>query len=159
MMEAHTDNIAARLGEEFSATPAAVTLWALKSVYAHLENCIAQMELATVSPKPDMRLLANARFKISQASLARRQLLHQACGHLLGLVTPTEAQMVRSLKRDSADNATASTEHVRRWPVAQVEREWNAYREASRQVRARMKQAIRFEQRLLFPLLARYEQN
>jgi hypothetical protein len=67
--------------------------------------------------------------------------------------------MIRSLKRHSADNATASTEHVRRWSLPQVEQEWTAYREASRRLRTRMNQAIRSEQRLLFPLMARYEQH
>lgn len=156
---AATQTAAAGLGEEFGSTPATVMLWALKSAYAHLDDCIARMEVAAGCPRPDMESLATARFKISQASLARRQLLHNACDHLLGIVTGAEAQTLRSLKRDSIAHAAASIEHVRRWPVAQTERNWSGYREASRKIRARMKQAMRDEQRLLFPLLARYEQH
>lgn len=164
-MNAFTNSTAAtrtpaeNLGEEFGSTPAAVMLWALKSAYANLEDCMAKMEIATSRFQPDMESLATARFKISQASLARRQLLHKACDHLLGFATDAEARTIRSLKRDSAAYAAASTEHIGRWPAARVEQDWNAYREASRTIRAKMRQAMRDEQRLLLPLLARYEQH
>lgn len=158
-MNAITETSAARLGEDFASPPATILLWALKSAYAHLEDCIAQMETATNRSQPDMASLANARFKISQASLARRHLLHKACDHLLGIATPAEAETIRSLKRESVAYAGASTEHIRRWPAAQVEKEWSAYLDASRKIRTKMKQAMRDEQRQLFPLLARYEQH
>lgn len=143
--------------DEEGRTTAAALRCALQSAYKHLDDCIAHIELATATPVPNMALVANVRYRIGQASYARRQLVHKACDHLLDRVSLVDAETLRSLKRADAAYVRISTEHIRCWPRARVEQEWAGYREASRRIRAEMKQAIRNEQLRLFPLLVRYE--
>jgi hypothetical protein len=55
-----------------------------------------------------------------------------------------------------SDLGAYSTKHISRWTVAAIQGDWRGYREASRQIRRRMKDCIEAEKRLLYPLLARY---
>ena len=152
-----SQGLAANLGEDFGATTSAVLLWALKSAYTHLEDCIAEMERVTGARELDMSTLANARFRISQASYARRQLVRRACDHLSGHATAPEADVIQSIRSDAAAYVRSSTEHVRNWRPSEIARDWAGYRRASRDIRAKLKVTMRTEQRLLFPLLAHYE--
>ena len=144
------------LQDDGPATAAALRS-ALQSACKHLDECIAEMEMATAAAVPNMIVVASARYRIGQASYARRQLVHEACVYLLPLVSLADAETIRSLQRADAAYARVSTEHIRCWPRGRVEQEWSDYREASRRMRAKMKQAMRTERLRLFPLLLRFE--
>lgn len=157
-MNAYSNSNAAHsLGDEFGLTTAAVLLCALESAHKRLTDCICQMETATSAREPDLAALTHARYRISQASYAKRQLATKACAHLLQHVGKREAGIVQSLQRDNAEYLRRSTEHVRRWPPAALEQDWPGYRAASREIRTRLKEVMRTEQRLLVPMLRAYE--
>lgn len=157
-MNAFSTHSAARsLGDQFASSTAAVLSCALQSAHSHLAHCISEVETVTAPREPDMAALAHARYRVSQASYAKRDLVNKACAHLLQHVGKQEADIVQSLQSDNGEYLRHSTEHVRRWPPAAVEQDWAGYRAASREIRARMEQVMRAEQRLLLPLLRAYE--
>ena len=125
----------------------------LEAAYRSLDRCIAEMDVATAAAQPDMALLATARFKISQASNARRLLVQEASRQLLVDASADRVSAVRALQRETTGYFRASTEHIREWPPAAIVADWPAYQESSRAIRAKMKRGIQAEQQLLFPLL------
>jgi hypothetical protein len=124
----------------------------LEAAYRTLDRCIAEMDRVTVAAQPDMAQLATARFRISQASNARRLLVQEACRQLAD-APAHRAAAIRALQRETTAYFRASTEHIRSWPPAAIQTDWPAYQDSSRAIRAKMKHGIRAEQRLLFPLL------
>ena len=85
---------------------------ALQRAYRQLDDCIVQMESATAVATPNMVLLANARYRIGQASYARRQLVQEACDFLLARVSPLEPESAH-WRRRASDRSSATTAHTR----------------------------------------------
>ena len=125
----------------------------LEAAFRTLDRCIAQMDAVTASPQPDMARLATARFKLSQASNARRVLVQEACRQLLAEADAHRVAAIRALQRETTGYFRASTDHIRAWPPAAIVSDWPSYQDSSRAIRVKMKNGMRAEQQLLLPLL------
>lgn len=139
--------------EAAAAAPNQFLLVDLEQAFHKLDECIREMDDVTAAPRPDMARLATARFRLSQASNARRLLVREACARLHCAAPEHRRAAIRKLQSETASYFQASTDHIRNWPPAEVERNWAAYREASRMIRVRMRMVMRAERRLLLPLL------
>lgn len=142
-------------GDESSSATALFA--ALRSAYREVDQRLAELEKASTGPKPDMAALVTARFRMSHARHAKRQLVQKACELLLPHATVEELQSILCVRRENADYFRASTEHVRHWTPDALQRDWARFCEESRKMRLRMKHLSALEQRLLLPMLARHQ--
>lgn len=155
-MNAYSDlRRCANLGD--SGSPAARGLLGeLRLAYAKVDECLAELQQVTAGHGPNMAELATARFRMSQARHAKRQLVNQACELLLSGATAEDSLSVLGIQRANADYFRASTEHVRHWTPRQLQSDWRGFCDASRRMRTNMKHLVALEQKVLLPMLARH---
>ena len=132
----------------------AVLLASLKSSHEHLAVEMANMEALTQRAEPDGPALSSLRWRLSQASLARRTLAGRICELIQSRIGTVELCNVKQLL--AADRALArdSAAHVAGWSSASIQKDWEAYCKASRKIRWKLRSHLGLEQRLLFPILA-----
>lgn len=128
----------------------------IQAAHGELLTCIALMERVTAAAAPDPAQLTRARFRISQASLARRMLWRRIHSYLSQRVSAGDSLVLGELMRLDLKQFERSSDHVARWTAQSAISEWPDYRSASRKIRGHMSASIRDEQRLLYPLLHRY---
>ena len=125
--------------------------------FAH-KALLAAMEVIdglTREPEFDSARFANARWRISQASLTRRMLWGTIFRHLLPRVSPEEAADLEILGHADREMLRHSANHIAIWVLARIEADWEGYCEASRAIRRRMKACMDAEHRLLYPMMVR----
>lgn len=137
-------------------TTAAKLLSDLQAAHSGLLAAMSEMERVAQPPPKRVTDVTAARLKMSQASLARRILIDQACDFLRSRVTETDAGALRALGRVRYEYQLHSTTHVSRWSVTQIARDWTGYCAASREIRRRMAQSIESERSILYDMLQRY---
>lgn len=128
----------------------------LHDAHEALLIALAEMEAVTRDPAADRLRFSGARWRVSNASLARRTLWQRIRQKLAQCALGADARIVEELQQADAALLRASGEHVHTWTAAAVEARWGAYCLASREIRSKMKAAMVAEQRLLYPLLERY---
>ena len=131
-------------------------LTGLRAAHCEVLKCIAELARVTGEPGPDVSRYTAARFRISRASLERRSLWQRARRHLQSKITAADAEKIRFLASIDSDLGRCTTDHVGRWTLAAIQRDWPGYRDASRHMRQRMSECIKAEKQILYPLLARY---
>lgn len=112
-----------------------------------------ELDKLTLGPLPPKEQIIDARWTISRASLARRSLWGRIYTHLSGRVSKEDEPDLRRLKDGDMALLRSSSEHVAKWYIEAIYRDWPSYCEASRAIRWKMKAAIGSEQRLLYPML------
>lgn len=125
----------------------------LQKAHRELLEQIANMEAVTGEPSYDCEKLANARWKISQASLARRTLAARICDYLMPRCDASQIAAIRSLQEADRNLLRTSAAHVGLWRTNLTEQDWRGYCRASRDVRRRMRAHIMLEQRILYGIL------
>lgn len=130
-------------------------LEALRNAHADLRGEIANMDLVTQGGAADSLAYASARWKISQASLKRRQLAAAARQCVLAAGRSADRDALRTLENAEQQMMRRSREHVRRWTIAMIDLDWDGYCEASRLIRWYMDTHLSLERKTLFPLLTR----
>jgi hypothetical protein len=128
----------------------------LRSAHAEVIHRIAEMERLTGEPVPNIVEFTAARFHVSRASLGRRALCQDAQRHLKTRVSGGDAEQLHLLMSIDSELRSHSARHISRWTVAAIELDWLGYCEDSRQMLRRMTVCIEAEQRMRYPLLARY---
>ena len=128
----------------------------LQAAHHELLACVLLMERITAAAAPDPVQLTSARFKISQASLARRMVWRRIQDFLLCKVRGGDRATLRDLTQRDLEQFQRSTLHVAKWPRAAVIADWPGYQAASRLIRGRILITVRAEQEFLYPLLYRY---
>jgi hypothetical protein len=144
-----------RLNKDASAMTAGVMLNSLRQAHADVRACIDEMEILTSKSTATQLEYTSARFRISKASMARRSLFNSICAEFRKNAVPSEAEIIDQLSTADRELARRSAEHVKQWSTEAVAADWQGYRLASRQIRARMAMELDAEARLLFPLLER----
>jgi hypothetical protein len=124
----------------------------LKSAHDDVLRAIDALAEEVARPEPGQMLPA-ARLALSKASGRRRSLLQCTILPALHDLDPVSGRAVDALRRAMADDLVASSDHVRRWTLTQVQADWLGYRKASDATRAHMRQRIEAEAALLYPLL------
>ena len=135
------------------ASPSMEMLSDLRAAHNQLLICVSEMEHVTSELEPNPLRYTGARLRISQASLARRGLVHRIIKHLSRVVSSADAHALQALEATDAQNARQSTTHVSRWTVDAIQADWAGYQKGSLEIRTRIKEGIKAEQQVLYPLL------
>jgi hypothetical protein len=125
----------------------------LRQAHERLFAEMANMDVLTQAPGPDWVQFCAARWRISEASLARRTLAARIIDYLLARVGAEDVVELKRHKAADQQLLRASAAHVSAWPLKGIQSDWRGYCKASRQVRAQMSAFLRSEQRILFPML------
>lgn len=140
---------------EVNGAAAGDLLAALRDAHADLLVEMANMDLITQGRTANSLAYASGRWKISQASLRRRQLAAVARHSLLAAGTDADRAAVRPLEDAEQQMMRRSREHVGSWTIARIDRDWDGYCDASRLIRWHMDAHLLLERKTLFPLLER----
>jgi hypothetical protein len=144
-----------------SATPGSnhhdsrALLAAIKQTHQQLISEMANMEALTRETEPDRLRYSHLRWKLSQASLSRRNLCAKICDHLRPAVTKAECETLTTIQDADRELARASAMHIGRWSADSIQTSWSAYCQASGEIRWKMRAYLGMEQRLLFPIIER----
>lgn len=144
--------IARKFGRGESASAALLTQ--LEGAHYALLKAMSDLDKLTRGPLPAKAAVIDARWNISRASLARRTLWNRIHAHFFDCACQELAFDLRQLQEGDRDLLRASTEHVGKWRIETVMRDWSTYCEASRAIRWKMKAAIGAEKRVLYAALA-----
>ncbi|WP_157082780.1 hypothetical protein [Sphingomonas asaccharolytica] len=112
------------------------------------------LEALTSLPQPPMDRLPALRQALTRSSRARTMLLERAYGQLIAECPPAKKAALEVLKTSGKDNLITSTQHIGSWTLRQIADRWPEYCAASTRMRADMRQRIRSEKDLIYPLLA-----
>jgi hypothetical protein len=114
---------------------------------------LAVLDAITAAPQPDPAAYPLARWKLSRASRDRRAAFAAIAASLKPRLAPAQARALDQLSADDFAWQARSALHIRRWTPAAVAADWPGYCEASDAIRSAMRDRIRQEQALLYPLL------
>jgi hypothetical protein len=129
-------------------------LASFQSAHRKMEAAIADLDAIIAVEAPNMSELSAARLRLSQANLARQQILRQVCDQVIERVAAGNAEAVRDLQRREREQIQLTSQLVRTWGLKDVQRNWAGYRDASLVVRAQLRTIVDAERRILYPLLA-----
>ena len=127
----------------------------LRTAHQNLVAAMAVLDNLTRGLESDRAQFANARWRISQASLARRTVWARIFRHLLPRVSTLGAADLASLQSADEEMRLHSSCHVATWTTARIEADWEGYCEASRAIRSRMAACMGAEEAMLYPILER----
>jgi hypothetical protein len=128
----------------------------IEQAHKRVDEGMAEMDEITREAVPDRFRFTRARFRISSASLARRQLFNIICTDLLPRVRPADAERLHALQRSDRELMAHSAKHVARWTSDAAQADWASYCIASRDIRKRMRDALDQERRVLTTLIQRH---
>ena len=138
--------------EQISTAGAEQMLRSLREAHENVAAAVVDMDEVT-SSRSEQLDYTRARFHISRASMARRQLFRAVCAKLDGQLEGEEADALAIVQATDAELMARSSAHISRWVPNAIEADWPGYCAASRQVRGHMKRELECEKRLLFPIL------
>ena len=133
----------------------AALLEALRQTHRQLLAEMANMEDLTREKAPDRRRYSQVRWRLSQASLARRTLSARICAGLGAMVEQKDRQTLKEIRTADCELARNSAAHIHRWSADRIEADWLGYCQASREMRWKMEAHLDMERRFLLPLLER----
>jgi len=125
---------------------------------AHIRLITAIKDLAKITGRPcsDKVEYSTVRFRVSEASLARRITFRAACDYLLPIASPADQQTISCLRSADADLAKHASQHVQRWTTATVDLDWDGYCVSAREMRSALLKQIELERSMLYPLLHKH---
>lgn len=136
-----------------SAQVARAFLADLRQVHRDLLACILHLETMACQVTPERSALTNARWKLGQASLARRLLATRICDYLDKRCDPGTALHLQELRQADRDMLKLSAAHLGKWSADSIYEDWEGYCHEGRAIRRRAHDHVALEQRLLYPLL------
>ena len=128
----------------------------LQTLHKELARRLEEMERVVRAASPDMRAVAEVRLQLTRAS--RRRSEHIECvifPYLLASEPQASLGAIEELRKEMAARRATSTDHIARWRPGEIEQDWAGYRAASEAIRTSMRQQIRREQEIIYPLLRR----
>lgn len=84
-------------------------------------------------------------------------LLERLYDRLVASAPESKKPAIEALKAEGKEGLIASTQHIGSWTLREIANRWPEYRAASAAMRAKMRQRIRREAELIYPLLSREE--
>jgi len=87
----------------------------VEKVYGHLIDCLTEMREVTSGPLPEPFRYTRARYRISNASLKRRQLFDRICSHLAPRLSIADAARLRTLRQKDRAYLHHSATYVTKW--------------------------------------------
>jgi hypothetical protein len=120
-----------------------------------LIEAMSRLERLTAGPVPDRSELVDIRWQVSSASLSGRLLWGRILISLSGPAAPRDEAALRRLQEIDIELLRTSTKHVCAWTPEAVLKDWTGYRKASKAMLIKMKEAVRAEEEMLYPILDR----
>jgi hypothetical protein len=123
----------------------------LKKLHVELLTFLDDLERLTgeATVRPDE--IAAARLKLTRASRRRSSFLETTV--YPALISGSAGGDIQRLRDTGQDQRSRSTQHIAKWTLAEIVEHWVEYRAASRTLRAAMRDRIREEQAVLYPLM------
>jgi hypothetical protein len=144
---------ARRIYEPESAHVARTFLAELRQTHRKLLAYIQQLESMSYHGEPDPTVLSTTRWRLGQASLARRLLAGRICDYFEGRCEPAQIAVLQSLRSADREMLRVSASHLGKWTAATIAADWPAYCRDGQAIRRRAHDHIALEQRVLYPLL------
>jgi len=138
-----------------SVANASELLAALREAHRQIDSASSDLEALSAAGAPDPAQFGIARLRIGQAHLARSHLAQKIYTALVSTLSAEEVEPVRELQRRDGELAQELSNHIRRWNPTTVREGWEAYVEASRLIRARLRALVATERSVICPLLER----
>jgi hypothetical protein len=138
-----------------NSSTCAALLSAVKDADLRVETCLVKFERLTNDSWTNEEAFGVIRMNVSQANLARRQVVGRAWAHIVSSLSPEETQAMRKRRKSDIELLHLLSGHIGRWTTAAVTADWEVYCKASRKIKARLGEAIQAEKRQLYPLLER----
>jgi hypothetical protein len=129
----------------------------LQNAHIRLTASIKNLAKITAQPCCDKIEYSAVRFRVSEASLARRITFRAACDYLLEVAAPADQQTISRLRSADADLAKYASQHVQRWTTASVDLDWKGYCVSSKEMRGALLKQIELERSMLYPLLHKHD--
>jgi hypothetical protein len=129
----------------------------LETAHFRLIEAIGQPEKLTDGPLPHRSELVDTRWQVSSASLSRRLLWSRILISLSRSAGPQDETALRRLQEIDIELLRASTKHVCAWTQEAVLNDWTGYRNASKTMLIKMKEAVQAEEEMFYPILNRLD--
>jgi len=126
----------------------------LQRLHAEIRTQLDELEALTARPEPPMQELSAVRLALTRASRARTMLLDRLYPELIARAGERERVDLEALRAGAQNDRFASTKHISSWTVREITARWDDYRDASRTMRAAMRERIGREASTVYPLLA-----
>jgi hypothetical protein len=126
----------------------------LQRLHADILASLDELDALTAQPRPPMDRLPSVRLALTRASRARTMLLERRYDQLIARATSEQKAAILSLKAEGKDNLVTSTQHIGAWTLREIAGRWPEYCAASSTIRSAMRQRIRKEAALIYPLLS-----
>jgi hypothetical protein len=128
----------------------------LKMLHSEILDRLVELDQLVASNEPQIDRLMSVRHALTRASRARTMLLEtEIYPSLLSAPDIKQADDIRRLQADGKADLATSSQHIGRWSLRTITKEWDQYRMASNTMRSAMRRRIKAEQDLLYPPLAR----
>ena len=128
----------------------------VEKVYGHLIDCLTEMREVTSGPLPEPFRYTRARYRISNASLKRRQLFDRICSHLAPRLSIADAARLRTLRQKDRAYLHHSATYVTKWAPEAVFASWPSYSEEAKDIQRHLQEVAEEQLRVLTPLLMRH---
>ena len=128
----------------------------LQNAHARILTCMREMTKATAKPGPDKIAYTTARFRLSEASFARRLVLQSAFDFLFSRASLSDRQVISRLRVADLELAQQTSLHVNRWTPEKVLLDWGSYCRASNDLRHAILKQVELERTMLYPLLHKH---
>jgi hypothetical protein len=146
---------AARLYVPDSAHVALTFLAQLRAAHRQLLVHVEQLEHACGTIPPDRSTLSTLRWRLGQASLARRLLSGRICDYFASRCGPADAEALQAVRAADRALLAMSGSHLGKWTADTIFADWPGYCRDGRAIRQRTLEHVGLEQRILYPLLER----
>ena len=126
----------------------------LQRLHAELSAQLDALDALIAQPEPPMEKLPGVRLALTRASRARTIFLTRLYGQLIARAPSSQKAALEALRAEANGQMLASAEHIGSWTLNEIAARWPEYRAASDKMRAAMRQRIKREAQLVYPLLA-----
>lgn len=121
----------------------------LQALHAEMTRLLDAIELQTSKAAPNMAELTSIRFQLTRASRHRTALVLELVERYVRQTSPAAKKQLESLRDDLQQARVTSASHIGRWTMQAIESDWDGYKAASQQIRARMRSQIDRERTIL----------
>lgn len=127
----------------------------LRDAHAEIIAWIDELELLTSFEMPDRVQLTGVRWRLSQASRRRSDIIESNIYRtLLRNADGRERDELLKLKAIGVELRQYSAQHINEWTIEKIVEDWPGYCRASFAMRNSMRARIDEERRILYPLLS-----
>ena len=126
----------------------------LRRLHADVLAGLDELDALTAQPDPPMDRIPAVRLALTRASRARTILLERIYDQLITRALLEQKARISALRAWGKDNLAASTRHIGTWTLREIARRWPEYCVVSNRMRYAMRDRIKKEANLIYPMLA-----